>query len=620
MKNCTYLLLFIISFSSSWAQQGSPDNSFNSNGKALASFYYDFGNGPEITGQDYGAAIVVQADGKVIVAGRTYNGLNEDLGLIRYNSNGTLDNTFDVDGYVNTGFGASDINDHERITALALQPDGKILAVGTTASVSSTADYAIVRYKPDGTLDSSFGTNGHVFVDFGDTDEATCVAIQNDGKILVAGFSVNGTDTDFSLARLNTDGSLDNSFDGDGRMISVISPRIDYLTSMVLQPDGKIVVGGQTNLDFVGEFVLARFNDNGTPDNSFDGDGKAVLSVGPSSETITGLALQPDGKIVAAGYGYNVGGSNNDFIVARFLDTGSPDNTFDGNGSAVAAIGTNHDYATSVAIQNNGQIIVAGYSLMPSGLYDFSLVKFHSNGTPDNTFDGDGKVLSDIGGNDIALAVALTSSRIYVAGTDLDLFNSGVYKMTVAAFQNSNIALPLQLIAFTGSLQNNNVLLQWKTTAEYSTSHFDIERSTDGTRFQKTGTVSAVANSSVSNHYSFNDISGLTATTFYRLKMVDLDGSFSYSKVVAVKVNTAGAPVVIFPNPATDLLHVQTSNMNGVVVLSIIDAAGKLYKKESGTINASSAFSLDISMFSKGLYHLMVETDDKKEVHRFIKN
>jgi uncharacterized delta-60 repeat protein len=619
MKKSLYFLYFVFSFITTLAQPGQPDNTFNSNGKVLSYFLYDFGNGPESTGSDAASALLVQPDGKIIVGGSTYNGLNGDFALIRYNTNGTIDGSFGDNGYVRTDFGSGGIYHTESIVALALQTDGKIIALGTTITTSPLGDFAIVRYNNDGSPDSSFGTNGIVLADIGGIDQPTCLALQADGKIVVAGSSLNGSYLDFSLARYDTYGNLDSSFDGDGKLISSFSVRDDYLNAIAIQADGKIVVAGQTNVDFIGEFALARYNTDGSPDNSFDTDGKVVLSVGSSAETINGIALQTDGKIVVAGYGHNSASGNNDFMVARFLANGSPDNTFDGNGSAVTPVGPGHDYATSVVIQSNGEIVVAG-NIVNSVLHDFAIVKYHANGALDNSFDTDGKLISDIGGDDFGNALALSGNRIYVVGSDNDIYNSGMTRIVIAAFQNADVVLPIQLLSFTASVQNTSVLLQWKTTAEQNTSHFIIEKSNDGTNFRSIGTVNAAGNSSTVKNYSFTDISMLTGTVFYRLKTIDMNGSFTYSKTVAVKQQLGGQQTILFPNPVKDVLYIQTNNINGPVILSIVDGTGRVVSKEKAEASVQSSFSFNVSSLAKGVYQFVLQSSNRREVLPFIKN
>ncbi len=193
---------------------GDLDPSFGTGGKVTT----NFGTAPR---EEYATAILRQADGKIVVGGAVLNNnldYSYDFALFRFNVDGSLDTNFDGDGRVNTDFrGVSEGN--EQLFALALQPDGKIVAVGDAGDGNEDDyyDFAVARYNTDGSLDTSFGFDGLVTTDLGsDDDEAQAVAIQPDGKIVVAGYNgLNGYD--FALTRYNSDGSLDTSFDGDGK-------------------------------------------------------------------------------------------------------------------------------------------------------------------------------------------------------------------------------------------------------------------------------------------------------------------------------------------------------------------------------------------------------------------
>ncbi len=233
----------------------------------------------------------------------------------------------------------------------------------------------------------------------------TSLAIQPNGKIVVAGqaYNPNTGNTDFALARYNSNGSLDNSFDGDGKLTTDFFGSDDYASSLAIQPNGKIVVAGQTYNPntFNSDFALARYNSNGTLDNSFDGDGKLTGFYLAGNTKFTAIALQTDGKIVVAGQAYNPNTGNYDFALARYNSNGSLDNSFDGDGKLTTDFNGYDDYATSLAIQTNGKIVVAGQAHNNNtGYSDFALARYNSNGTLDNSFDGDGKLTTDFVGSD----------------------------------------------------------------------------------------------------------------------------------------------------------------------------------------------------------------------------
>jgi uncharacterized delta-60 repeat protein len=244
-----------------------------------------------------------------------------DFALARYNADGSLDTTFGTGGKVTTGFGAFSI---DVAFGVALQPNGKIVVAGYTAASDVVADFAVARYNADGSLDTSFGTGGKVTTDFGGFDLAPAVALQPDGKIVVAGWTedIFFAGADFAVARYNPDGRLDAGF-GTGGKVTTSFGAFGCATGVALQPNGKIVVAGNTT-DAVGgeDFALARYNANGGLDAGFGTGGKVTTDFG-GDDFANGVALQPDGKIVVAGATFLT--TDYDFAVARYQgDAGGP--------------------------------------------------------------------------------------------------------------------------------------------------------------------------------------------------------------------------------------------------------------------------------------------------------
>ena len=196
---------------------------------------------PVGTGHDEAHSVAQQADGKIVTAGFGFNGTDSDFAVVRYNADGSLDTSFDGDGTVLTPVGTSGDYAYD----VALQSDGKIVVAGH-AGIGSRNNFAVVRYNTDGTLDTSFGSDGKVTTPLFDTDGAHAVAIQADGKIVAAGRSLNSVGTEFvGVVRYNTDGTLDTSFSGDGRLIS---SQGCAAYSSALQTDGKIVLSGSLQI------------------------------------------------------------------------------------------------------------------------------------------------------------------------------------------------------------------------------------------------------------------------------------------------------------------------------------------------------------------------------------
>ena len=170
----------------------------------------------------------------------------------------------------------------------------------------------------------------------------------------------NGSNYDFALVRYNSDGSLDTTFSGDGKLTTAIGSGNDYGYSVTVQADGKILVAGASHNGSNDDFALVRYNTDGSLDTTFAGDGKLTTAIGSSDDYGRSVTLQADGKILVAGYSAN--GSNDDFALVRYNTDGTLDTTFSGDGKLTTAIGASHDEGYSVTVQADGKILVAGYS------------------------------------------------------------------------------------------------------------------------------------------------------------------------------------------------------------------------------------------------------------------
>ena len=381
---------------------GTLDTTFDSDGKVTTRIG---------TNNDVANAMAIQSDKKIVLAGYSYIGSNEDFSLARYNSDGSLDTSFDTDGKVTTAIGSN----ADVIRSVAIQSDGKIVVVGHTYD-GSQFDFALARYNSNGSLDTTFNTTGKITTPIGSANNsAFSMAIQGDGKIIAAGFANNGSNDDFALARYNSDGSLDTSFDADGQVTTAMGPGNDAIRSIVIQSDGKILAVGNASNGTNFDFAIARYNANGSLDTSFDADGKLLTPIGSGADYAMSVAIQSDGKIVAAGYSYN--GADNDFALARYSSNGSLDTTFNTTGKITTPIGSANNSGFSMAIQSDGKIVVAGFSYNGSN-DDFALARYNSDGSLDTSFDSDGKYTAEFGsGNDVANVVAVQSDgKIVTAG------------------------------------------------------------------------------------------------------------------------------------------------------------------------------------------------------------
>ncbi len=391
------------------AAAGDLDPTFGSGGKSTVGY--------PLGGANIGNAVALQPDGKIVVAGYIGTGVNgnADMVVLRFNPDGNLDSSFGSGGTVFTDFFAED----DRAYAVAIQADGKIVVAG-----SSTQFFALVRYNPDGTDDTSFGAfgDGRVRTDVsGDGPaQANAIAIQSDGKIVVAGRSGDSAanSLDFAILRYNTDGTLDTSFGASGGTNVDFFSGNDAAFALVIQGDGKIVAGGSASRGDASspDFALVRLNADGSFDASFDVDGKVATDFSSSLDGIYGIALQTNGKIVAAGFTFITSEANDNFALARYNTNGSLDTTFGTGGKVITDIHPVTDEAHAVVIQSDGKIIAGGIA-GPGGNLDFALARYDSSGALDPTFGGDGTVTTVFSSSDDVInAMALQADGKLVAG------------------------------------------------------------------------------------------------------------------------------------------------------------------------------------------------------------
>jgi uncharacterized delta-60 repeat protein len=380
-----------------------------------------FGSDGKVT-TDFGFAldrangVTIQPDGRIIAAGSTFQaGPGFDFALARYNTDGTLDASFGSDGTVTTDFGSSE----DLALGVAIQPNGKIVAAGFSRQAGTFEDIALARYNRDGTLDASFGSDGPVTSDFGSSnDQAAGVAIQPNGRIVAAGSSTQAGTFDFALARYNPDGTLDASFGSGGKVTTDFGSSSDTGTGVAIQHNGAIVVAGSSNQAGTGfDFALAQYNTDGTLDASFGSGGKVTTDFGSSNDQAAGVAIQPNDKIVAAGQSLQPGPTGDDFALARYNPDGTLDASFGSGGKVTTDFGSSLDRAQGVAIQSNGRIVAAGLSNQ-AGTFDFALARYNPDGTLDASFGSGGKVTTDFGSTlDLANGVAIQPhGRIVAAG------------------------------------------------------------------------------------------------------------------------------------------------------------------------------------------------------------
>lgn len=380
----------------------SLDPTFGINGKVITSYGHE----------SYISKIHMQKDGKIISVGGASNGNNLDWAITRYNSNGSADQNFGINGKVKKDFGGGDA-----LSSIKTQTDGKIIVGGYTHSTSNF-QWTLARFNSNGQIDSNFGNNGVIFTFIGIHSVLNDIVMQSDEKIVAVGYRQNQGQDDVVIVRYNSDGSLDTTFGNGGIVITPIGTFNDRGNSIALQSDGKIFVFGDFDAGGHDNVFLARYNTNGTLDTSFGSGGKIIDNY-EYHNGARGVAIQADGKIVVTGSTNNYN-SPADTYVARYNPNGSPDNTFGTNGKFIKSFTNGIDTSNSIILQTDGKIIIGGYEEVSVGMNkDFALRRLNPNGTLDTEFGAGGSFLTPIGsGNDaINSIVQQSDGKIVAAGT-----------------------------------------------------------------------------------------------------------------------------------------------------------------------------------------------------------
>lgn len=384
MKALVLLTLCIIFYGTCkmQAQDGAPDPDFgDGDGLVHHSFFTDQ---PSI-----GYAIAVQEDQKIVVSGYTKGPDEKEFAFIsRYEEAGDLDISFN-----GNGFNIPDIpGDYSFSKGVKIQPDGKI--VMCVESSDSTGRKAwVFRYLTNGIPDHTFGDEGRVVISIGSKFIGVkALALQPDGKIVVGGYAGGDLRDSFFVIRLQVNGVLDNSFDGDGIVKTEVGESYTNISTLVLQPDGKIVAAGSAYFNGNEDFALVRYNTNGSLDQSFSDDGIQHITFSDGEDRIQSALIQPDNKIVTGGLAVNNVTGKWDFAAARFNPDGTLDPVFHGDGKTLIYITPYSDASYSMIRQPDGKIVLGGYvhSDAQAGGADLTLVRLNPDGTQDMTFDGDG--------------------------------------------------------------------------------------------------------------------------------------------------------------------------------------------------------------------------------------
>ncbi len=597
MKPFFTTLIFFLSCLSSFAQPGTLDKNFGSGGIVVDSVH-----------DAYPVHIALQSDGKSVSASSLVAVTNEnpDHGflLTRRNTDGTLDSSFGNKGSVVSGFHPSST---DRCYAVSTQPDDRIVAAGTTYTDEGRYNHvAVVRYLKDGSLDNSFGKGGLVDFSIAEKTDAfvTDMTVQKDGKVVVIGNSSTTSNKPVIafIVRFNDDGTPDAGFGNGGVLFS--SYQSIRANSVLLQPDGKIVLGASNPYSGISAFVVLRYLPDGTPDNSFGKEGEATYDF--KYETLgelNSIALQTNGDIICGGTAIPIGDQFS--VLVRFTTDGIADPSFGINGQVITKL-SDWSEIRKVLVQPDGKILGAG-TLHP-GWKDQSLTvsRYFSDGTVDSSFGANGTTNTAMeNGLSCSDALLQADGKILVGNVSY-LTIPGINVMVFTRYNNDITRRQIIVTKIRHWLQHHGITWQGDNNVRYYT----VQRSFDG------GITYQPVAKLYNNHPSFIIYEDATATgdnALYRVSVVGKDSSHSLSNSLLL---SDAAAVKLFPNPVRSTLQLQGLPTGSKSSVTVIDFNGNV--RMSATANGGS-LSINTSALKPGTYLLKVQSGNAVTTQTFVK-
>ncbi len=605
MKKIILLFCLFIFSVASMAQPGILDFTYGINGIALGNINLAESN-----------SLALQKDGKIISASGSLINAAYGFTLSRNNTDGDIDLNFGDKGLVFTGISGLGA----MAESVQIQQDGKIVAAGyheyQDIYGAHFVEIIVIRYNEDGTIDNSFGINGIATTNVGVKSYTSCMAIQSDGKIVVAGYRRDDENDvqNLFMVRFLTDGTLDHSFANKGILLEFLSSNI-IVNDIAIQPgDEKIILGGMYTASNQGAYFLIRYLPDGRRNESFGNNGEAQVQfgAGSSASILSKIALQGDGKIVAAGRTYNPSSSTK-MTVVRFKTNGNADSSFGENGITYIKFGEDRSEGKTVLIQDDEKIILAG-SVYPSNYsyFHFALARLNKNGILDSSFGINGSK-TDIIGDDFTIPYAgllQKDGKLVLTGG-----GGGINSLILVRYNTADLILPITYTKFAATQTKQYVNLNWQTTTELNNSYFAVERSSNGANYSAIAQVNSTGIGTAVKDYFYTDKLPLQGSNYYRLKQVDKDGKFSYSKTISTNYLKPGS-IQLYPNPAKDKLTVKGLNPAITSTIAIMDVQGKtllLFTVKAATYNFS------IGRLAPGSYIVRVKDDNGTDVEKFVK-
>jgi uncharacterized delta-60 repeat protein len=591
MKIIFTLIVLFFSVELIAQKAGTLDYSFGDSGKVISKY---FGNCYDVA---------VQSDNKIVCVG-----INDYLyQVVRYTPDGSLDSSFGNNGVINPVVSGG----IQQAAKMLIQPDQKIVLAGFEYK-NGIPTIVLMRFLSNGSFDNSFGINGVVDSTLGIGESLPYIALQSDGKIVVLGWYYPG----FILLRYNTDGSLDESFGNNGEVLTTFGEGA-VPTSIAIAPDGRIVTAGTYGAgEGYGKFLLARYNTDGTLDKTFGHGGVITTDFGKYGDAIDDIAIQPDGKIIAAGQtGLQFDFQNENVAIARYQTNGNLDDSFATAGKATVIFPGFDASARRIILQPDNKIVFAGeiYSLNYAG-QDFALGRLLSNGELDSSFATNGETTINFGLLEQTGGLALQKNKILLAGTSYSVNDSNQQAdYTLVRYNNDESQKQIIITEIRHWIQHHNGI-EWNNMPNIKT--YAVQRSIDGQQWTTINRQATVSGEQFAvNHYS-DPTPPPTGTTYYRLQTTSTSNAVANSNVIAISNDDA---IKISPNPAQNILHIEGLSSSQKTKITVVDFNGNIAISQQLSANSNS-YNLNIASLHAGNYLLKIEMNDEVVTKQFVKD
>ncbi len=575
------------------AQFGFLDPTFGEGGLSMVQIGYD----------NY-SKVIFQSNGKITCTGNSFV-------IDRYTNDGSIDLSFGLKGRLFL------TNKPGYAIGLAEFKNSNYIVTGWFVNSGSNYDILTIKTKSDGSIDSSFGKNGIVTMDIDNYDYSEAMTIQTDEKIIVVGELGKNEYDDLRIfiARFKPDGNIDSSFGENGHVVTKFDKEV-ACESVALQDDGKILVGGTYNLFAMQPaYYVARYNPDGSKDNSFGDQGIAqyIFGEGHGEEEwvneLTTIVVQQDGKIICGGSQGQFHGWKYDMGLVRFNTDGTLDKSYGEQGSVRIEYPGYYSEIYTMQIQTDGKLVAGANAQTLSSNDDrMLLMRFLENGHFDSGFAINGMQATMNGqfSSYCNTSCLQDDNKIILGGN-----SNG--KFLLARFNNDNV-LASNFKEVKAIQENEAITITWQTLNENNTKSYTVERSNNAKDYAGINTIPA--KHAATNSYSYTDKNPLYGDNYYRIKENTANGTFTYSQTLKI-VFENNNNISLYPNPAKNTVTIKGLNKNATTVIKITDMNGREISKES--FSNSTSTTLSIKALAQGSYFILVEQEGRVTKLRLVK-